>query len=98
MTDNEIIRDFEKVIVFHRFTSSVSKTLRNTLDLIYRQKANSEGLTNAVKFLNEQLSSARAEAVKEYADRLQERCNNQGGCLYASDIGAELNEMVGDSE
>lgn len=36
-------------------------------EIINRQKANAEGLTNAVKFLNEQLSSAKAEAVKEFA-------------------------------
>jgi hypothetical protein len=40
----------------------------------------------------------KAYAFKKFADRLQERCNNQGGCLYASDIGAELKEMVGEKE
>ena len=34
-------------------------------DLINRQQANAEGLTNAVKFLNEQLSSAKAETVEK---------------------------------
>ena len=96
MTDNEIIKDFEKVVVYQGFTSSVSKTLRNTLDLIKRyearikelegkvviqqgpidrQKANAKGLTNAVRVLNEQLSSAKAEAVKEFAERLHEYVN-----------------------
>lgn len=36
-------------------------TLVNALDLINRQKKNAEGLLNAVKFLNEKLSSAEAE-------------------------------------
>lgn len=40
----------------------------------------------------------KAEAFKEFAERLQDRCNKQGGCLYASDIGAELNEMVSEAE
>ena len=46
--------------------------LEDILDFVNRQKANAEGLTNAVKYLNEQLSSARAEAVKEFAERLKD--------------------------
>lgn len=41
----------------------------DTIDLINRQKANAEGLTNAVRVLNEQLSSAKAEAYREFAER-----------------------------
>lgn len=32
------------------------------------------------------------ESVRRFAYMLQERCNSQEGCLYASDIGAVLNE------
>lgn len=42
------------------------------------------------------LKTTKAEAVKEFAKRLQNRCDEQQGCLWASDIGAELNEMVGE--
>lgn len=45
--------------------------LEDILDFVNRQKANAEGLTNAVKYLNEQLSSARAEAFEEFAERLK---------------------------
>lgn len=40
----------------------------------------------------------KAEAMTEFADKLQGRCLEQGGCIYASDIGAVLNEMEGDME
>lgn len=39
-----------------------------------------------------------AEAVKEFAERLQNRCAKQDGCLWQSDIGAELNEFLGDKK
>ena len=38
----------------------------------------------------------REEALKEFADKLQDRCNAQEGRIYASDIGAVLNEMIGE--
>lgn len=37
-----------------------------------------------------------ADAIKEFAERLQIRCIKQDGCLWSSDIGAELKEMVGE--
>lgn len=38
------------------------------------------------------VNTCEVGAVKMFADMLQERCNSQEGCLYASDIGAVLNE------
>ena len=35
--------------------------------------------------------------LEEFAEKLQDRCNTQEGCIYSSDIGAVLNEMVGDN-
>lgn len=79
----------------------------NALDLINRQKANAEGLINAVKFLNEKLSYAKAEAVKEFADRLKEELNNVAKikiddydyfCVGLGFIDNLVKEMVGDTE
>lgn len=44
------------------------------------------------------IEKAKSEARKEFADKLQDRCLEQGGCIYASDIGAVLNEKAGDTE
>lgn len=55
------------------------KMLKDVLDLINRQKANAEGLTNAVKFLNEQLSSVKAEAVKEFAEAYKDQIEDCTG-------------------
>lgn len=84
MTDNEIIKALEccmsdnppcTTCKYDGDTITVDECMgelmKDALDLINRQKANAEGLTNAVKYLNEQLSSARAEAVKEFAERLK---------------------------
>ena len=38
----------------------------------------------------------RTEAMEQFADKLQDRCLEQGGCIYASDIGAVLYEMAGE--
>ena len=69
-------------------------------DLINRQKANAEGLTNAVKFLNEQLSSAKAEAVKEFADRLSEKAphiTEERFPVLRNEIDNLVKEMVGEA-
>lgn len=42
-------------------------------------------------------ANIKAEAIKEFAERLQSRCSKQQGCLWSSDVGAVLNEMVGDN-
>ena len=71
----------------------------HTLDLINRQEANAEGLTNAVKYLNEQVSSAKAEAIKEFAERLksgeykEEYADHL--CYMVDNL---VKEMVGDAE
>lgn len=81
LTDNEVIEAFEVQVNLIGSMTSVyldeneGQALYDAMDdarlLIKRQKANAEGLTNAVKFLNEQLSSAKAEAVKEFAERYE---------------------------
>jgi hypothetical protein len=79
VTDNEIIKALECCLCdecedcpHDEEIACVENLHQEAIDLINRQKANAEGLTNAVKFLNEQLSSAKAEAVKEFAERLKD--------------------------
>lgn len=44
------------------------------------------------------LIDAKIEAIKELADRLQNRCDTQQGCIHSSDIGAELDKMIGEQK
>ncbi len=96
--DEDILHEFEGEMYGHSGCENFEDK-----DLIKRQKANSEGLLNAVKFLNEKLSSAKAEAVKELLDKLIDisvcKTNGDGTeSLYVSIPKARqvLKEMVGE--
>ena len=56
------------------------------------------GLTAEKDQLIKTFGECQEEAVREFAEKLQIRCIEQDGCLWSSDIGAELKEMVGDAE
>ena len=43
-----------------------------------------------------ELTNAKAEAYKELVELAQNRCIEQNGCLYSSDIGAVLNKLIGE--
>lgn len=78
MTDNDIFQVLIGKINFCKeltaWGTEISLTqLEDILDFVNRQKANAEGLTNAVKYLNEQLSSAKTEAVKECVEKIKSR-------------------------
>ena len=113
MTDNEIIKALKECLTEPCSEQAYINAARNALDLINRQKANAEGLTNAVKYLNEQLSSARAEAVKEFAERflkkvydnhyvLSDRNNSKDYGMFTIGIEQAVNETkeekVGDTK
>ena len=67
-------------------------------DVYELQVGRSNGKTQKVqKVLLLRAKAIKAEAMKEFADKLQDRCLEQGGCIYASDIGAVLNEMEGEN-
>ena len=84
-----------------------SKTLGDALDLINRQKAEIERLSNEVKSVTEckfesVSQAAKAEAYEEFAERLD---NETFGVYYASslyhvvdidDVKEILKELVGD--
>lgn len=83
MNDNDIIKvgeciRGEKILCLScsyraRFPDCRKYVIRDIFDLASRQKANVEGLINAVKYLNEQLSSAKAEVVKELLDKIEKQ-------------------------
>ena len=85
------------------------------LDLINRQKAEIERLNNNISAMAITLSNSakgtRAEAIKEFAERLKEEINksldeywngNGGGYYLAEDVHFDIDflvkEMVGDTE
>ena len=101
-TDNEIIKALEKIAQYSGFTDDVSNTLLSalavkSLDLIKRQQAEIERLqkiNDSFTDIGKLYSEVKAEAMTEFADRLQFRCIKQDGCLWSSDIGAELKEIL----
>lgn len=67
-------------------------------NLIDRQKAEIEMLQIKIEGVQEANAVLREhirKAVREFAERLQNRCDEQQGCLWSSDIGAVLEEVVG---
>ena len=100
MTDNEIIKaleccgvesDCENCPYFKNKHHTCGKNFnKDVLDLINRQKANAEGLINAVKYLSEELTSAKAEI-----ERLEETKNRLSYNLQAVlDERADHSEVV----
>ena len=105
MTDNEIIKALECCInddcdnCPDTFGNCEHNAMRNALDLINRQQADIERLqkiNDSFTDIGKLYSEVKAEVVKEFAYRLQVRCIQQDGCLWSSDIGAELEEMLGE--
>ena len=112
LSDNEIIKALEHCSAgdtwcddcpYENLCTTDTDITKFALDLINRQKANVEGLTNAVKYLNEQLSSAKAEAVKEVIQKLKEKAEIVSGGDYGfvyeiteDNIDNLVKEMVGE--
>ena len=109
MTDKEIIKALEFCAnATHKdckncplfFVDGCVKTMSTiALDLINRQQVEIERLqkiNDSFTDIGKLYSEVKAEAMTEFADRLQFRCIKQDGCLWSSDIGAELKEMLGE--
>lgn len=78
---------------------------KSMLDLYSSQKSEIERLRNLIVGSREIIGHLlyvirdnKTEAMKEFADKLQDRCLEQDGCIYASDIGAVLYELTGDKD
>ena len=105
MTDKNIIKALECCInddcdnCPDTFGNCEHNAMRNALNLINRQQEEIERLkkiNDSFTDIGKLYSEVKAEVVKEFADRLQIRCIKQDGCLWSSDVGAELEEMLGE--
>lgn len=114
LTDNEIMKAFKRITEYQGFTSSVSKTLKSTLDLITRQQAEIERLKTENSHYAELeqgcyvtgVKNIKAEAYKEFAERLKTEYakgmswfkKKESYYVDVGDIDNLVKEMVGDSD
>ena len=73
--------------------------MKNALDLINRQKAQIEHLEDNIKFargnaLLGRVEKIRAEAIKEFAERLIGKCDDPHWCVWMSEIEDLVKEMT----
>lgn len=79
MTDNEIIKALKSEIHLAKYVDSSYcdcvkvSLLEAILDLINRYRAEMKRLNNEVFVVEKHLETARAEAVKEFVDKLKEK-------------------------
>ena len=109
LSDNEIIKALECCINTDCvncpnwsgkwYRGMCNDFLPNVLDLINRQKAEIEEL-KAIVFMDrtEAIKNLKAEAIKDFAERLKERCDAPHWCVWLSDIDDVLEEMVGEDK
>ena len=121
MTDNEIIKALECCSVgtfacdeqcpcFHsksnlKINSCRFELICDALDFINRQQEEIEALVAGQKTLQKYIAKAKAEAVKEFAERLKEKSfktiRNYGltkDVVEVCDIDNLVKEMVGETE
>lgn len=117
MTDNEIIKALEEYVkenkfeYFHSNTIGEYPLIRKAFDLINRQQAEIERLNELLETRHkvfetkcEELEIAKAEAYKEFAERLKENINKRFvedntmiyRCVHIKDIDNLLKELVGE--
>ena len=108
MTDNEIIKALEEMADYPHYYEE-GQMLKNVLDLINRQKAEIRKYKNAYEqvkwerdLFEEQCKTAKAEAIKEFAERLKGllalniRVSNEEYLDITTDINNLVKEMEGD--
>lgn len=113
MTDNEIIKALEEelktaLVINHRFEESNDTEnpddhkfialLSNTIKLINRQKAEIEWFADIGKMYSE----IRAEAIKEFAERLKAKeaihfCKCGEAFVYTDLFNSEIDDLVKES-
>ena len=78
LKDNEIIKAFKRITEYQGFTSSVSKTLKSTLDLINRLQDQNKDLAETVHNLTIEKDALfdKAEELKVEVERLKEQYLN----------------------
>ena len=119
LTDNEIIKAFEvfvgrigKGLIFAKLDVKIDGTdefkhielsFDNIFDLINRQKAEIERLEQQLETLCITLKLAKAEAIKEFAERLKEMYKHNKTSVTSlvtlfDNINNLVKEMVGETE
>lgn len=104
MADEQIINALENRFA-ETFDTGWTKIqhneLSNLIDLINRQQAEIEKLTinmNAfglgMKREKERADTIRAEAIKEFADRLKEHLKGNGGLFCVTTMNAQIDNLV----
>lgn len=93
---------------YHEFRfRCITQLIKDTIDLINRQneeiealKIENQSLRSAANSYKIHHNEARAESVKEFAERLKETKFKQGNdyIIYASNIDILAEEMVGDNK
>lgn len=78
----------------------IAKIMKDSIDLIIRQKAEIERLNYESLQMVASIKNLRAEAVKEFAERLKETKFKHGNdfMVYADNIDTLVKEMVGDGK
>ena len=113
MTDKEIIKALECCSVgtfacdeqcpcFHsksnlKISSCRFELICDALDLINRKKAEIEALVAGQETLQKYIEKARAEAIKEFAEKLKKLMELES-VIYNSHIDNLVKEMVGEKE
>ena len=116
MNNNELIKALEccnsnergsclnKCPYYKHSATCTQSMIADTLDLINRQQAEIERLTEtldiyAVEF-DLKYASVKAEAIKEFAERLKEKSKNNewNGTICGADIDNLVKEMKGGAE
>ena len=106
LTDKEIVKALEERLKENKRIYSMDIVfLRNLVDLINRLQAEKERLEKLSKhhqtlinMLNEGIATAKAEARKEFAERLKGQCNCVGASILANKIDNILKEMESNNE
>jgi len=114
MTDNEIIKALEccsnrydcySCEYYNQYCKGdMNVTLKDALDLINRQKAEIEALIAGQETLQKYIVTAKAEAIKEFAERLKKNFDTytdeeESNALYMINLINDLvKEMVGDNK
>ena len=109
--DSEIVRKFKIITEYQGFTSSASKTLKATFDLINRLQAENERLKEENKNLAivdyfQWEKDLKAEAYKEFAEKVENKIlpmlttatleEKETVCFCLDKIKNLLKEMVGE--
>lgn len=106
-TDDEIIKDLKQCEECHYY-GECEKSVRKAIDIINRLKEENDTLKAMIEaaedhynplpfkgIFDEKIAEARAEAIREFAERLKNRRGTHGE-LWGGDIDNLVKEMVGE--